>query len=412
MDMGIRHFAGMQDGEDGGCLMESLDLGGTGEEGPLTGYSAVVKDSYDIEGYRTSNGSPDWRESHPVATDTAPAVSRLLEAGCKVVGKAVMDEMAYSLEGQNHHYGTPVNPACPSRIPGGSSSGTAAAVARGLADIGLGGDTGGSVRIPASFCGIYGIRPTHGRVDISKSCPLAPSFDTGGWFARDAGLLERVGHVLLDPATRYHAPLPRWGVGVDAFDLVPTSVSKAIYTRLSSNFEGVKGILGSPVEVTIASVEGLDLEGWVDVFRVCQGWEIWKTHGAWIEKEKPNFGPGIKERFEMASKITEEEFIQAHDLRDKIAKHLDSLLENTMLTIPTAYGPAPKIGLAADELGHFRSKTLALTSIAGLAGLPQITIPLATVESCPLGMSIVGPKGSDEHLLHVATILSRLLSET
>ena len=150
----------------------------------------------------------------------------------------------------------------------------------------------------------------------------------------------------------------------------------------------------------------------MDVFRVCQGWEIWKTHGAWIEKEKPNFGPGIKERFEMASKITEEEFIQAHDLRDKIAKHLDSMLENTMLTIPTAYGPAPKIGLAADELGHFRSKTLALTSIAGLAGLPQITIPLATVESCPLGMSIVGPKGSDEHLLHVATTLSRLLSET
>ena len=165
----------------GGAVVERLSLKlATDQVGALSNLTVAVKDSYDIAGFPTGNGSPDWLESHPVVTATAPAVDKLLKAGATVVAKTVMDEMAYSIEGQNHHYGTPLNPASPDRIPGGSSSGSASAVAQGLADIGLGGDTGGSIRIPASFCGLFGFRPTHGRVNIAGSVPLAPSFDTGG----------------------------------------------------------------------------------------------------------------------------------------------------------------------------------------------------------------------------------------
>ena len=121
----------------------------------------------------------------------------LLDAGARIVGKTHTDEMTYSLNGENAHYGTPVNVNAPGRIPGGSSSGSAAAVAAGLVDFALGSDTGGSVRAPASFCGIYGLRPTHGRISLEGACALAASFDTVGWFARDPALLERVGRVLL-----------------------------------------------------------------------------------------------------------------------------------------------------------------------------------------------------------------------
>lgn len=407
------------------CLMESLLVRKTDASGILQDYAVVVKDSYDIKGVLTSNGSPVWRETHPPAQKTAPAVEALLSAGAKVIGKAVMDEMAYSLEGQNYHYGTPVNPACPDRIPGGSSSGTAVSVAKGLADIGLGGDTGGSVRVPASFCGIYGIRPTHGRVDISGSCPLAPSFDTVGWFAQNGTVLEKVGQVLLDPSTRVKTKFSKWLVATDAFDLCDQSSTSAIYDVLSTQFDKVQAVLGSkPEECLVApkgvitdantgSAEDSELPDWLNVFRVHQAWEIWQTHGSWIEQNKPSFGPGIAERFQMASQITKDEFESSKLQRNRIVRHLDKLLGQTgLLTIPTAAGPAPKKNLPSPEMTEFRNRLLPLTSIAGLGGLPQVTIPLASDQRCPVGLSLIGPRGSDEDLLEVAKTIEVLFKNT
>lgn len=396
----------------GSPLMETLDLSyPDADSGPLKGYSVVVKDSYDILGYHTGNGSPDWRETHSPATSTAPAVESLLQAGARVMGKAVMDEMAYSIEGQNFHYGTPVNPCCPDRIPGGSSSGTAVAVASKLADVGLGGDTGGSVRIPASFCGLYGIRPTHGRIDITGSCPLAPSFDTGGLFARDASLLKQAASVLLledGESSSKRTVSRKWLVGVDAFDMCSQGVSRALYDALSPHIQELKEMLSTPVDTVICQDEG-GLSGWFDVFRVCQGWEIWQTHGEWIQKNNPSFGPGIRERFEMASKITLDEFEIADKKRNIVRQHLDALLEDSILMIPTASGPAPLRDLSAQEMQDFRSRTLALTSIAGLAGTPQVTIPLTTHDGCPIGLSIIGPRGSDESLLEIAVQIESIV---
>ncbi len=182
-------------------------------DGPLVGLTAAVKDMYDIAGARTGGGSPDWLAAHAPAATTATAVRKLIDAGATIIGKTICDEFFYSVSGANAHYGTPANPRAPGRMPGGSSSGSAAATAAGACDFALGSDTGGSIRIPASFCGLYGIRPTHGRIDLSGAMAMAPSFDVGGWFANGPGLLGKVGHVLLE-RPRSHASIGRpRGVG-------------------------------------------------------------------------------------------------------------------------------------------------------------------------------------------------------
>ena len=173
--------------------------------GPLRGLKFAVKDIYDVAGHRTGFGNPDWLRTHGPAAQTAPVVQRLLDAGAHLVGKTHTDELTWSFTGENAHYGAPVNVNAPGRVTGGSSSGSASAVAAGVVDFAVGSDTGGSVRLPASFCGILGMRPTYGRIPLDGVCPLAPSFDTCGWFARDVGVFERVGRTLL----RDEAPTPR-----------------------------------------------------------------------------------------------------------------------------------------------------------------------------------------------------------
>ncbi|KAK3271617.1 Amidase 1, partial [Cymbomonas tetramitiformis] len=229
----------------------------------------------------------------------------------------------------------------------GSSSGAASSVAQELCDFGLGSDTGGSVRIPSSYCGLYGIRPTHGRVDIVGARPLAPSFDTVGWMARDIGVLQAVGEVLLEGKS-HETPITRWMVGTDAFALADPAVSKAIYAALSgqdsSRFQAVcEAIGGEPTEVTVAppdgSVAGGDLATWWQHFRVLQASEVWACHGQWVEEVEPAFGPGIRERFQMAKEITADEVVSAAAARDEIVKHLDTLLCGGVLMVPTAPGP-------------------------------------------------------------------------
>ena len=213
-----------------------------------------------------------------------------------MLGKTQTDELTFSLNGENAHYGTPVNVNAPGRIPGGSSSGSAAAVAGGLVDFALGSDTGGSVRAPASFCGVYGLRPTHGRISLEGACPLASSFDTAGWFARDADVMERVGSVLLqEPPDR---TLPKHLlIAEDAFALAGPEATAA----LERGLERVVA-LGRSKRITV-SPEGL--REWLEVFRTLQGFEIWAQHGAWVEEAKPDLGPGIRQRVQWASTITE-----------------------------------------------------------------------------------------------------------
>ncbi|MYE41286.1 MAG: amidase, partial [Chloroflexi bacterium] len=251
------------------CRENHAVLPGAGQ-GPLAGLTFAAKDVFDIAGSRIGFGNPAWLESHPPAAITAPAVQLLLDAGADMAGKTLTDEITYSLSGQNFHYGTPVNSAAPGRIPGGSSSGSASAVAGGLVDFALGTDCGGSVRLPASYCGILGIRPSHGRVSLEGVAPFTWSFDVAGWFARDADVFASVGDVLLDDESESHTPR-RLLYALDAFDLVDRDVADA----LAPAVEAAAGVIGSRADITI-SPDGLP--GWYETFRVIQAWEIWSNH--------------------------------------------------------------------------------------------------------------------------------------
>jgi amidase len=362
----------------------------------LLGCTFGVKDVFDIAGYRTGNGNPVWLETHPPAERTASAVERLLAAGAQMVGKTYSDEMAYSLNGENVHYGTPINPKAPGRIPGGSSSGSAAAVSGGLVDFALGTDCGGSVRLPASYCGIYGIRTTHGLVPADGVVPLAASFDTVGWFALEARLMCRIGDVLL-PVAMPFVP-KRLLIATDAFAAVDPLIAAALTP-------GIKRAMAAMAKTTEVNVHSGNLAEWSAIFRVLQGAEISAQHGAWIDRYRPEFGPGIRERFAWTRTIDPAEVAAAKPKREAVAHHMDVLLGNdAMICLPTAPGAAPKLKTPTAELEAFRSRAFALLSIAGLARLPQINLPVGTVDGCPIGLSIIGPRGSDRGLLEwVAT---------
>lgn len=375
------------------CRHTHVAVAGSGA-GPLAGLAFGVKDIYDIAGHRTGFGSPEWLATHPPATHTAPAVAALLGAGADLLGKTQTDELTYSLNGENAHYGTPVNVNAPGRIPGGSSSGSAAAVAGGLVDFALGSDTGGSVRAPASFCGIYGMRPTHGRVSLVGACALASSFDTAGWFTRDAALLERVGQVLLGADSP-----PAQGAALLALDGL-AMLDPAVVAALRPALARIDGVLGAARPVTV-SAEGLPQ--WFQAFRILQGAEIHAQLGSWVAQAKPQLGPGVRERMAWTATITADEVARAQTVRDRVRRQMDALLANhAVLVLPTLPDRAPLLNTPAGALDDFRARAMSLLCMAGLAGLPQISLPLATLQGCPLGVSLLGARGDDALLLTLA----------
>jgi amidase len=372
------------------CRYDEIAIEGSAT-GPLLGCSFGVKDVFDIAGHRTGNGHPRWLETHPPAQRTASAVERLLAAGARMAGKTYCDEMTYSINGENVHYGTPVNPKAPGRIPGGSSSGSASAVSGDLVDFALGTDCGGSVRIPASYCGIYGIRTTHGLVPADGVVPLAASFDTVGWFARTSSLMRRVGTVLL-PSGMPFVP-GRLLIAADALAAIDPAIAAALTPAIDK-------VAASIAKTTRVKVYTADSAEWRSIFRVLQGAEIRAQHGAWIDRYRPEFGPGIRERFAWTATITGAEVAATMPGREAVARHMDSLLgDDAILCLPTAPGIAPRLNTPPAELEVFRGHAFALLSIAGLARLPQISLPLGTFDGCPLGLSMIGPRDSDQGML-------------
>jgi amidase len=372
----------------------------TTTEGPLADLTFAVKDFLDIAGLPTAAGSPEWLATHPVPSVSTPIYDRLLAAGGKFVGKTHTDELAWSLNGENAHYGTPTNPSAPGRIPGGSSSGSAAATAGGLVDFAIGSDTGGSVRLPASYCGVYGIRTTHGRIPLTAAVPLAPSYDTAGWFARSPVIMEEVGKVLLDNARPARRP-KKLLIARDLFDAVDPRVGTVLQPALDLLIE----LIGGSEDVNVAHG---DYPAWRNVFRVIQSEEAWAAQGEWIQQVKPKFGPGVKERFAAAATMDPKEIADAKALREKIVARLLSLMTpDTIMVLPTAPGIAPLLNTPADQLDVFRARAIELLCLAGHAGLPQISIPAALLDGCPLGLSIIGGRNCDEDILAMAVEMGK-----
>jgi amidase len=372
--------------------------------GSLAGLTFAAKDIFDVEGHVCCCGNPDWLASHAPATRTAPVVARLIEAGATLVGKTITDELAYSLNGQNFHFGTPRNAGAPDRIPGGSSSGSVSAVSNGAADIALGSDTGGSVRIPAALNGICGIRPTHGATDLTGVMPLAASFDTVGWFARDAGLLARVGEVLLPEDPSRDALGRAILIPTDAWELADPEV-RAVVAAARDRLA-----LPRQQDIDLAGPTG-GLDAWRISFRTIQMREIWAQHGAWIESRRPRFGPEIAERFALAKETAAKPEQGEAALRKEITAYVDEVLAaGAVMLIPTAADIAPLKTQSSTESLRFRDRTLSLTAISNLTGVPQVQIPVGRVNGAPVGLSFISARGSDRALLKFAAEAAKKLA--
>lgn len=383
--------------DDLGAFVDHCDivLEGAGDE-LLGNLTFAVKDIIDIAGCRTGCGNPDWLRTHEPAERSAPVVERLVAAGATMIGKTVTEEMAYSLIGENAHYGAPVNVNAPGRVAGGSSSGSAAAVAAGEAHFALGSDTGGSVRIPASFCGIYGLRPTHGRIPLEGIMPLAASFDTIGWFARDPAVMSGIAGVLFDE-WREPAILTRLYVPEDAWAWADPAVQAAIAPAL----ERVEALVGPRQNMRL----GVDdsPQPFVDAYLALQGREAWEAHREWIGATGPAFGPGIAERFETIAKLTDAAVERWTAWRADFTEQIIGLLgEGAIMALPTAPCIAPLRGLEPASLAETRKRILMFTGVASLAGLPQISLPVGSADGCPAGLSLIGRPGGDEELLDLA----------
>jgi amidase len=361
--------------------------------GPLRGLSFVVKDIFDVAGHITGCGNPDWEKSHKPALKDATAVKILLDAGASLLGKTHTDELAYSLMGVNAHYGTPLNSADPRRVPGGSSSGSAAAVAAGLADIGLGSDTGGSVRLPASFCGLWGLRTTFGALSLQGAMPFTQDFDTVGWFTKTSDMML---------ATAKSFGL-RKGTNITTL-LVPVDIwAKADPATVDALAPLLAKINSTSLTVRLIVLSDESLAVWRETFRIIQAAQIWETHSNWVKSTVPNFGPGIADRFKIASEINRDELDASKTRRETIVGRLRNLLpKNAALVIPTSPSPAPFIDANDVEMNDFRMRAFEMLCPAGLAGFPQLSIPAGSVENGPVGLSFVGHKNQDIAVIELA----------
>ena len=367
--------------------------------GPLAGLTFAAKDLFDVAGVPTGGGNPDWPNGRPLPTRHAWAVQTLLDAGATLIGKTITDEVSLGILGENAFDGTPVNAAAPDRVPGGSSSGSAAAVAAGLCDTALGTDTGGSVRVPASFCGLYGIRPTHGRLDLAGMAPQAPTSDTTGWFARDASTFARVSAVMLGEAIP--ATLPgRLVVAVDTFGFADAGVASALQPMVKK----LGALIGASREEVMAP-QGLSV--WARAQRTLQPCEALATFRTWLDERNPRMAFSVARGLVLAASIPESERGWANLMRQEARGRMSHLLPaGTILCLPTTPFPAPLRGQPLSHLDPLRDRITCLCAQGGLAGHPQVNLPGATVDGLPVGLSIIGARGSDATLVAVAQAMA------
>jgi amidase len=395
--------------KESNAFVTTFDLSPTGS-GPLDGLRFAVKDVIDVADCKTGCGNPTWRDSHSPAVAHAVCVEQLLRAGASCVGKTICDELAFSLLGENYFYGTPLNPQAPNRVPGGSSSGSASAVACGLVDFALGTDTAGSTRVPASNCGIWGFRPSHDSVSLAGVNPLAPSFDTVGVLAQSAHVLSRAIRVLLSGACVSGKAPGNIHLIQEAFAMADADVRQA----LSEPVRRLRDLFGDRVRETSLRDVSADDKGfasWADTFCVIQWAEIKSCLGAWIADAKPQFGPDIAASFELTNQLDRRRVEEALQQRGQYFRRLHEFLQpNDLLCLPTTPVLAPRKGnppVRSSSGSGYYPRTLALTSVAGIGGLPQLSFPGTDAGDIPVGLSLLARHGQDVLLLELAKTIKR-----
>jgi amidase len=367
--------------------------------GPLAGLTFAAKDLFDVAGRPTGGGNPDWPRGRDIPARHAWAVQRLLDAGATLIGKTITDEVSLGILGENPFDGTARNPRAPGRVPGGSSSGSAVAVAAGLCDTALGTDTGGSVRVPSSFCGLYGIRPTHGRLDLTGMMSQAPSSDTTGWFARDADTFARVSTIMLGETISAELPR-RLVVANDAFAVADQAAAAALQPLV----ERLAALIGERRDEAMAPP---GLAAWANAQRTLQPAEAWQTFKEWIDRVNPRVQFSVARNLTLAAMIPADERERAAAVRQAARSRMRELLPpGTILCLPTTPFPAPLCDQALSVLDPLRDRITRLCCHGGLTGVPQVSIPGCTVDGLPIGLSLVGGPGTDAALVAVARALA------
>lgn len=366
--------------------------------GLLSDYVFSAKDVFKVKGSTWGNGHPDWLRHSSPDEYTATGVQELLDHGADLVGKTVCDELCYSISGENWNYGSPLNPHDIRRYAGGSSSGSCVSVAGGLVDFSVGSDCLGSVRVPASYNGLLGIRPTYDRITTRGEVPYCESMDVFGFVAKESNIFQDVAQVLLKEDQQFF-DFEKIIIAEDCFNAIDDEVVE----HLTDTIEYIKKDFEKVIEREIAP-EGLD--AWVKTFQIVQGYEVWESYGGFVNKYHPTLSPGPKARLKTASEITRAEYDQALNEKLAIQKYIDDLLaDDTVVLLPTASSIAPLKTASQEKINHYRAQSSKLLGISPLSGTPQITIPLAKQEGVPLGISLMGPKGSDRALIDLATKL-------
>lgn len=382
-----------------GAFVPGVDARLSGRPGgPLDGLTFAAKDLFDVAGFVTGCGNPDWAATHDAAKRSAAAVETLLDAGASLVGKTITDEISLGLLGINRFYGTPLNPRAPDRVPGGSSSGSASAVAGGACDVALGTDSGGSVRVPASFCGLFGLRPSLGRIDARGMMVQSPTFDTVGYFTRDPVTFAKIGAVLLGEPIVPELPAEII-VATDAFALADEVVRDALGPVVDRCRQ-----VAHVTQTSIAT--GGDLLDWGRWQRVLQRHEFRATFRDWIDRVNPRFSAEVAGAFADEGQTSAETLGLATRFRVEAKARIDALLDGRkVLCVPTS--PILPIERNA-RLSVMRAavhRIVDLTGLAGLTSLPQVNIPAGTASGIPVGLSLIGWPGGDAALVGAACAL-------
>ncbi|CAN4088737.1 unnamed protein product [Withania somnifera] len=397
---------------------------------PLTGLTFAISDVFDINGFVTGFGNPDWTRTHEPAIQTSTVVSSLVEGGATCTGRTVVDDMTFGISGEQRHFDTPTNPAAPARMPGGSSSGAAVAVAANFIDFSLGTDAVGGVRVPAAYCGVLGFRPSHGTVAHTGIIPVSASLDTVGWFAREPSILRRVGHVLLQ--VPFAAPRNPRNIVIadDCFqsvnfpgDCISQAVTKAVeklFGRQILSHENLEAYLNSKVP-SLKLFAGKKSNGerkssstnmLAYAMHILRRHEFKENHLEWINAVKPNLDPVISTQMQGALEVTDANIDSCQTIRNEMRSALNDLLKDDgILVIPTVAEPPPKIGAKEIQSEDYQIRSFSFSSIASMSGGCQVCVPMGFHDKCPMSVSFVARQGGDRFLLDTIQTMHASLQE-
>ncbi len=362
--------------------------------GPLSGLTFGVKDLVAVAGHANGNGNPTRERVARTATDHAATVAVCLKHGATLAGVTRMDELALSLNGINGHVGAELNPRYPGAITGGSSSGSASAVAGEDVTFALGSDTGGSLRLPASFCGLYTLRPTYGRIDTTGMLPLAPSFDTPGVFTRDLALLTQLMGLLLKSGVTVFTPR-QVRVPQNFLDLADQPIKDAVMAyalRVAKTY-------GMTVDDTPLSIDPVAVKR---AFLTLLGAEAYATYADLLVRAPETLLDDTRAILEAGARLEPARRDAQLDVRMSVTETVHDLLADTLLVLPAAPSLPPATNAPQAVLHLMNQNAVMLNGLGSLTGVPCLVVPTPVGDSDTTGVMLIGPSHSDEHLLSLA----------